>query len=748
MANANGEELRSSAVDGDTQVKTKGMPYPAGSAVTVQNNTRDYTLALKITSECDSVAFNKSITNFIGMVDIEAPLFENAERAPVDIFCVVDTSGSMAGDRISLLRKSIRRLIRCLQSKDRLAVVDFSSECEVALKLTTMDKTGKEEAKHVVNKLMASGGTHLSGGLLEGLKLVKRRVPGLANDICSILLFTDGEANFGIRDTDGILAAAEEEAGMAKMGKVMPEGDPEKWSVGNVCQWLAFKNLDLEDVITNIKTLKIDGEILMHDLTEEMLEEDLKVPRLHTAKFLRELERLREGVEENVDVEEVQLNCTINTFGYGSNHNSDLLEKLAERFDGMYYFMKDNHSINEGFATCLGGLMSTVATNLQLSVRPINGAENVKILNDFTVSTQEGILTANLGDIQSEEKRHILFKIDLPKIRAERDVASYCSLRLSYENTITNSADALVSLLELRREKVTGKRDEIVDEQYNRVVVTQALQTADELGSIGQLEQARASLDLAMATVRDSRSCCTPMSRNLVSDMTQTMKGYATLSDYSRWGKQYSKQNRSCYRRERSVRVNDTFGQYATQSSYVNLSKRMTVTQFNHSCSDDSDSAEGLFQRHPKASRSYMKPWSSEFYRPKAPPAVIRAGDLNSRCNPYEQYVSQEFMRIGKRYSDKVPKTESPNYSVVTPGASVSFTSIPPKPSKPGSLKRSDTLPHQLVFKPASLKSYKTKNFKAATPESLKGSIDTPESPQIQDSETKELEEMKDFSNI
>merc|ERR1719233_2708283 len=126
------------------------------------------------------------------------------------------------------------------------------------------------------------------------------------------------------------------------------------------------------------------------------------VSRVHTKKFLREIEKLREGVEENVQGQELQLDCTINTFGYGSNHNSDMLEKLAERFDGMYYFIKDAGAINEGFATCLGGLMSTVATNLHLNVIPLNGAKNVKILNDFAVSKHEGTVTTKLGDIQSE----------------------------------------------------------------------------------------------------------------------------------------------------------------------------------------------------------------------------------------------------------------------------------------------------------------------------------------------------------
>jgi len=298
MANAHGEGLLSSAVDGDVQITIEAKMKPTGSEEKgdAQENPKDYTLKLKATPERDCVAFDENFPMFIGMVDIEAPLFEDSRRAAIDMFCIVDTSGSMRGDRISLLRKSIRRLVRGLQSKDRLALVEFSSNYQVLLELTNMDENGKDKAKSIVKRLSACGGTNLSGGLLEGLRMVKQRKQGKANDICSILLFTDGEANFGIQDTAGILAAAEKEAGMAKMGVAMPEGDPQSWSVVNVCQWLKFKDLDLGEIIENVKKLKIDGQILTHDLTEDMLEEELMVSRLHIAKFLREIEKLREGV--------------------------------------------------------------------------------------------------------------------------------------------------------------------------------------------------------------------------------------------------------------------------------------------------------------------------------------------------------------------------------------------------------------------------------------------------------------------
>jgi len=559
-----------------------------------ERKSEEYSLLLKSKPESEVVAYDKIKTKFIGMADIEAPVFENISRAAVDIICVLDTSGSMSGDRISLLRKSVRRLVRGVNHKDRLALIEFNSATHVLLNLTTMDTSGKEKAKEIVNTLGCWGGTHLSGGLLEGLRMVKRRDKLTANEVCSILLFTDGEANFGIRDTDQIVKAAEVESGMYR-GGTKPSGDPENWSVDDVCQWLGSIDMYFPELLKQVKEVKLDGQILTHDLTEEMLEEDLEISPIHRSKFLREVEKLRTGEEESKECAPVPLSCTINTFGYGSRHNSDLLEKLADRFDGMYYYVKDAESINEGFATCLGGLMSTVATNIQLALTPINGAKDLKILSDFPKTVKNATTTVCIGEIQSEEHRHILFEIDLPKARVNTGAEEYCSVKISYDNTITSRTDILIEVMKVQRGMVTTQRDELIDAQYNRVLAAEALSRADKLGKLGELEKARTTLDAAFESVRRSTSCQVGMSRNLMQDMEQTRKGYANMNAYQQWGKNYTKQNRACYRKERAVKVNDRLGLYNTQSQYVSTSKIVALSAFDESCSDDSEPEVGNF---------------------------------------------------------------------------------------------------------------------------------------------------------
>jgi len=235
--------------------------------------------------------------------------------------------------------------------------------------------------------------------------------------------------------------------------------------------------------------------------------------------------------------------------------------------------------------------MSTVATNLQLSLTPLNGAKGIKVLSDFPITVKNTTVTIQIGEIQSEEHRHILFELDLPKASASTRVENYCSIKLVYENSISSGTDILLEQMRVERGNVTSERDQLVDVQYNRVVAANALAAADELGKAGELERARTTLDTALESVQRSMSCRMGMSRNLMQDMENTRRGYTNMNEYKSWGKNYTKQQKACYRKERAVKVNDNLGLYSTQSQYISLSRMETVSAFDDSCSDDSDAA-------------------------------------------------------------------------------------------------------------------------------------------------------------
>ena len=70
-----------------------------------------------------------------------------------------------------------------------------------------MTSDGKLKAEEAVRRVVARGRTNLSGGLLAALEALYHIKEDDASLVESVLLFTDGKANVGIRDQPTITKA-------------------------------------------------------------------------------------------------------------------------------------------------------------------------------------------------------------------------------------------------------------------------------------------------------------------------------------------------------------------------------------------------------------------------------------------------------------------------------------------------------------------------------------------------------------
>ncbi|KAI3761760.1 hypothetical protein L1987_52182 [Smallanthus sonchifolius] len=115
-----------------------------------------------------------SVDDFTVLIHLKAPA-STCARAPVDLVTVLDISGSMAGTKLSLLKRAMGFVIQNLGPSDRLAVIVFSSTARRLFPLQKMSDTGKQHALQAVNSLMASGGTNIAEGLRKGSKVMDDR---------------------------------------------------------------------------------------------------------------------------------------------------------------------------------------------------------------------------------------------------------------------------------------------------------------------------------------------------------------------------------------------------------------------------------------------------------------------------------------------------------------------------------------------------------------------------------------------
>lgn len=140
---------------------------------------------------------------------------EKELELPLNIALVLDTSTSMKGRRLQLLKAATREISKDLSEHDRLSIITFNDRATVLVPSIGTRNPSQMDAK--INSLIAEGGTEIFRGLDEGFHEVQKVITG--NYVNHIILITDGHT-YGDEDKCFNLAknAARRDIGISSIG--------------------------------------------------------------------------------------------------------------------------------------------------------------------------------------------------------------------------------------------------------------------------------------------------------------------------------------------------------------------------------------------------------------------------------------------------------------------------------------------------------------------------------------------------
>ena len=136
----------------------------------------------------------------------------------MNITLVLDTSGSMSGDPIRLLKTVSRRILAELNEGDIISMVTWDTSHATLLDSHAVTEASDPYVLAIINMIEAGGGTDLHGGLMAGYALASENYD--RHMINRIVLISDGGANVGITDAELIAehAGGPEEDGIYMVG--------------------------------------------------------------------------------------------------------------------------------------------------------------------------------------------------------------------------------------------------------------------------------------------------------------------------------------------------------------------------------------------------------------------------------------------------------------------------------------------------------------------------------------------------
>ena len=412
-----------------------------------------------------------------------------------DVVCIIDVSGSMRGEKLRNVKKTLHYLLEVLVGS-RLAIVVFDSDAEVMMNFKIVNEDNVPRIKQVIDHLHELNSTNITAGVKVSQDLVGNRLT--ANPVCTMFLLSDGQHNIG----------------------------------------------------------PISNQILFDG-----------------------------------DFGRTKTEYTLHSFGYGDDHDAKLMQGMAERKGGNYYFVNDISRVDECFVDCLGMVTTTLATKakLKLTLLPTPYYPEIRILKTYgSYWTRESDIEASLSlhNIYAGTKKTYLLIVEFDgakQLATERVTPVIANVEIEFIEVSKTSPTKLTKSFQV---VIVPENSEPQQKNYEvlknimRVRGAESMEVAENLRKAGNQKEALAVLQRFKEELKAEQLLVEDeLSKSLLAQIEQIIE--MINNDINGIANAWKTENvmmqhKNLYMNEQSAPMFESKGMYANSKQTSNKMKLMS----------------------------------------------------------------------------------------------------------------------------------------------------------------------------
>lgn len=272
----------------------------------------------------------------------------------------------------------------------------------------------------------------------------------------------------------------------------------------------------------------------------------------------------------------VEGHFTINTFGYGNDHDSSLMLGISNLKGGSFYYIDKVDIIEDCFIDCLGALLSIVGVNLILEVEVIKEykpfIEKIYIEKFFVegdVDNDKNKLKFRASHLIAGSHKDYVIILQISKLLEQlqdhEKSVNLANAFLSFEKIIKDQekkeikamdkiqlkTELGITILNQDEEVKDYEKDEEVEVNYLRVMAAEKLSLAQKNAEKGDYIKGQQHLDEMIGTIQASKRQNNLEVQNMMNNLQQA-RGMIVQKNYDNSGKHYLNSYKNTFSNQQS----------------------------------------------------------------------------------------------------------------------------------------------------------------------------------------------------